>query len=41
MEVELQRPLIRGSILKDIGCEDLVERYAILDVMKYGNLISK
>lgn len=35
-EYELRNEKIKKSILKDLTCEDMVEKYAILDVMNYG-----
>lgn len=36
LEFELRTELIKRSVLKDVTCEDLVEKYAVLDVMHYG-----
>ncbi len=40
-EIELEVPKIKSSILKDLTCEDLIEKHAILDVMHYGVNIFK
>jgi hypothetical protein len=34
--MELAIPGIKGSLLKDLTCEDLLERHTVLDVMHYG-----
>ncbi|KAM3140761.1 hypothetical protein pb186bvf_007166 [Paramecium bursaria] len=39
LENELQIPKIQRSILKDLTCEDLVERHAILDVIQENIII--
>lgn len=36
LSAELEIPKIKRSYIKDLTCEDMVERHAILDVMYYG-----
>ena len=38
---ELEVPKIKRSIFKELTCEDLIERHAILDVMFYGDIIGE
>lgn len=38
LKYELEIPKIKKTLFKDLTCEDLVERHAILDVMFYGDV---
>ncbi|CAD8061843.1 unnamed protein product [Paramecium primaurelia] len=38
LRYELEIPKIKKTLFKDLTCEDLIERHAILDVMYYGDI---
>ncbi|CAD8080373.1 unnamed protein product [Paramecium sonneborni] len=38
LKFELEIPKIKRTLFKDLTCEDLIERHAILDVMYYGDI---
>jgi hypothetical protein len=41
LKEELEIPKIKRSVFKELTCEDMIERHAILDVMFYGNVLKE